>query len=61
MTIESNGEVIARRTRESNDKNHYEGCWKRSGHHNCAVAEIERLTELVTELGGTPVCEGPES
>lgn len=22
---------------------HYDGCWRDRGHHNCAVAEVERL------------------
>lgn len=60
MTIESNGEIIARQPRKSDSGNHYEGCWRMPGHHNCAVAEIERLRELVTRLGGTPVREGPK-
>jgi hypothetical protein len=28
---------------EDAGRTHYEGCWRERGHHNCAVAEVERL------------------
>lgn len=29
---------------EDRGRTHWPGCWRERGHHNCAVAEIERLT-----------------
>lgn len=31
---------------------HWNGCWKSSSHHRCAVKEIERLTLRIAELEG---------
>jgi hypothetical protein len=28
---------------EDTGRTHWEGCWRERGHHNCAVAEVERL------------------
>ena len=29
---------------------HYEGCWETRGHHECAIAEIKRLQQVVSDL-----------
>jgi len=29
---------------------HYPGCWRERGHHNCAVAEIERVMLVNAQL-----------
>jgi hypothetical protein len=31
---------------------HWHECWRNAGHHNCAVAEIERLREQINQLVG---------
>lgn len=31
-------------------KTHYPECWRERGHHNCAVAEVERLRQDYAEL-----------
>jgi len=28
----------------NDSRTHWEGCWAEQGHHNCAIAEVERLT-----------------
>jgi hypothetical protein len=30
---------------------HFDGCWRTRGHHNCAVAEVERVTADADALG----------
>ena len=41
--IERLREIIKLPEPPDTGKTHGEGCWKDRGHHNCAVAEIERL------------------
>lgn len=30
-------------------RTHYEGCWRSHGHHECAIAEVERLRSVIVE------------
>lgn len=32
-------------------RTHWEGCWRERGHHNCAVAMVERLTQAQEPVG----------
>jgi hypothetical protein len=34
---------------DNNGQTHYEGCWRERGHHNCAVALVERLEKIVSD------------
>lgn len=35
---------------ENEGHTHWDECWKERGHHNCAVAKVERLTRENEEL-----------
>jgi len=35
-------------------RTHWEGCWAEQGHHNCAIAEVERLTAALVEIRDYP-------
>lgn len=32
------------------DKTHFDGCWKRPHHHNCAVRRVECAEELLRKV-----------
>ena len=40
------------------DSTHWEGCSSEEGHHNCAIAQIERLTARVEELEAALLIKG---